>query len=228
MICKSRRRLPESAAFTLIELLVVIVIIAILAGLSLAVTGTVRKSADRTKCLSNLRNIGGAMSRYIGEHDGLIPGPFYTWQSCWYIERDRGTIGTKLAPYFGATPAADYQRIDILICPAWQRGGPYRQDECYLLNTEIVVDGVTLNPWGDADIDEDETASDPTAPGEPKLLSRFADLSLSRIWAMQDLDQRSPIPKMPGGIAPKPVHGDKRNALFFDFHVESVPLDYKP
>jgi prepilin-type processing-associated H-X9-DG protein len=91
-----------------------------------------------------------------------------------------------------------------------------------------VVNGTTLNPWGDADIDADETSSDPTAPGEPKLLARLSDLPLSRIWAIQDLDLKSPTPRVPRGIAPKPVHGDKRNALFFDFHVESVPLDYKP
>ena len=138
------------------------------------------------------------------------------------------TIGTKLAPYLGGIPTTEMEKMAVLVCPAWQRGAPYEQDESYLLNTEVVVDGVTLNPWGDADVDEDETASDPTAPGEPKLLARFSDLPLSRIWAVQDLDSKSPVRKVPGGIAVKPVHGDKRNALFFDFHAESVPLNYQP
>jgi len=215
------------AAFTLIELLVVIAIIVVLAALTFAVSGTVRKTTDRTKCLANLRSVGRAISGYTGDKEGVLPGPLWTTQSCWYKGSDLATLGAILAPYLGAPLDWEKRRMEVLVCPAWQRGAPYQEDFSFVMNTEVVVDGTTINPWGDADIDADETASDPTAPGVPKLLARLSDLRLSRVWAIQDLDAQSPVRKVPRGIAPKPVHGDKRNALFFDFHVESIPLDYK-
>ena len=220
-----------NAAFTLIELLVVTGIIAILAALTFAVSGTVRKSTDRTKCLANMRVIGHAINLHVGEHEGLLPGPLWTWQSCWYDDADFGGLGTILAPYFSQTATSEKQKMDVFVCPAWQRGAPYAQDQSWLMNTEVMVNGTAMNPWGDADVAlsmGDETSTDPTAPDVPKLMAQLGDISAARVWAMQDLDAQSPVRKVPRGIALKPVHGDKRNALFFDWHAESVPLDYKP
>ena len=223
--------ISRNAAFTLIELLVVIAIIAILAALTLAVSGTVRKMTDRTKCLANLRAVGHAINTYTGEHEGVLPGPFWTWQACWYDDSDFGAIGTILAPYLGQASSSEKQKMGVLVCPSWQRGAPYQQDQSWILNTEVVVNGTTINPWGDADLalaNDGDPSSDPTAPDAPKRILQLTDISLVRTWAMQDLDAQNPVRKVPHGIAPQPVHGDKRNALFFDFHAESVALDYKP
>ena len=225
---QDRQPLPGRAGFTLIELLVVITIIAILAGLALAVSGSVRKSADRTKCLANLRNIGHAIGTYAGENEGYLPGPLWESQSCWYNERDTGTLGYYLAGYMGLPIDYEKRRMDVFVCPSWQRGAPYRNDESFLLNMAVVVNGDTVNPWGDADLSENDASTDPGSPAVPKVLARLSDAPLPRIWAMQDLDAQSVVKKKLPGIAPKPVHGDKRNALFFDFHVESIPLNYQP
>jgi prepilin-type N-terminal cleavage/methylation domain-containing protein len=57
-------------AFTIIELLMVIVIIALLAALSFALMGPVRESARRSSCMSNLRQIGQAITMYRADYDG--------------------------------------------------------------------------------------------------------------------------------------------------------------
>jgi len=60
-------------AFTLIELLVVIAIIAILAALLFSVFARAKAMAKQTQCLSNLHQIGVAISLYMNDADDQFP-----------------------------------------------------------------------------------------------------------------------------------------------------------
>ena len=224
-----RQPVSGKSAFTLIELLVVISIIAILAGLTFKAIGSSQKAANRTKCLANLRQVAGAIGTFVADHEGQLPGPLWANQSCWYNEKDSGTLGHHLASYLGLTLDYEKRKMDVMVCPSWLRGGPYKDDESFLLNMEVTLNGAVINPWGDADLGDSDPGTDPSSPAVPKVLARLSDAPLSRVWAMQDLDATlNTTKKKPPGIVAKPVHDDKRNALFFDFHVESVPLNYNP
>jgi prepilin-type N-terminal cleavage/methylation domain-containing protein/prepilin-type processing-associated H-X9-DG protein len=56
-------------AFTLIEILVVLAIIAILSSMIFPTFSRAREGGRRTSCSSNLRQIGMALSMYIGDND---------------------------------------------------------------------------------------------------------------------------------------------------------------
>ena len=106
---------PAQSGFTLVELLVVIAIFAVLAGIALPVLSRSRAQADRTACLSNLRQIGVAIRAYGDDWEDTYPAAWNEWNTPRYApfgpfaEGTPGIIESITA--YGAAP-------EIWRCPS--------------------------------------------------------------------------------------------------------------
>lgn len=63
----------QSRAYTILEILTVMAIIAVLAALLMPVLSAVRGNAKKTECLSNERQLGGAIQMYVADYDEKFP-----------------------------------------------------------------------------------------------------------------------------------------------------------
>jgi prepilin-type N-terminal cleavage/methylation domain-containing protein/prepilin-type processing-associated H-X9-DG protein len=94
-------------AFTLIELLVVIAIIAILASMLLPSLSRAKEKANRTKCMSNMRQVGIALTMYAQDNGEKLPGGGGNNPGDWLHDYDSVSLSNLLA-YAGGNRALFY------------------------------------------------------------------------------------------------------------------------
>lgn len=195
-------------AFSIVELLVVVSIIAVLSGVLLPAVKTVRDSAKTVKCLSALRQIGAGALAYSTECRGFLPdckgnGADWATRMSAFVEADNkdqdsgwGNFQTRGRVY-GACPNAK------------STGGP---------NDGFAMSYVLLKPLSSSGYSYALSASTQvqsfrlsqiTYPGTRLFISeRTGD---QNIGGYGNLDMAR--------------HGRRVNAVFCDFHVESLDSD---
>jgi prepilin-type N-terminal cleavage/methylation domain-containing protein len=229
------RSLRRNGAFTLIELLVVIAIIGVLAGMLFPVVSSIMEKGNSTKCTANLRQIGMAIISYTGDNADTLPGPLTMGQMPMYKSTDIGSLPKLLAKYLNLTENTGSVSLDALnkanvfVCPSNHKSFPAYNGIVYAMNMRPVV-AYNQSPWGDS--------ASAQQPLRKAILSGWTDsiggnndaqVELAQTFAMRDTDQQDSEYKVTStmsstALAATPVHGDHRNALYYDFHVAQMIL----
>ena len=105
----------------MVELLVVLAVISLLAGMVLAVSGSIRTSARTTQCMSNLRQISMSCIADGVDNRGNLPGlemwgtsaGYYWWQSI-------KSFGAEMFSGIYHCPESNYTKNKVL---SWNAPG---------------------------------------------------------------------------------------------------------
>lgn len=207
-------------AFTLVELLVVMAIVAVLAGISVAVLPRMIMRAERADALAKTRTMGQAVLHYVPDHRGQLP-PLFPGQVLEYEPGRGGRIVTECAAYLALDTGRGRHLVEPLMPRAYARqtipANP-AQMRVWVMNGTVTNDGVVANPFGSV-----------TTPGQPPTGNMsFAALSdAGSQWMISTADQKQPnVASAPwrASTPPEPPLGGVRAVFRFDGSAELVNI----
>lgn len=201
--------------FTLVELLVVIGVIALLASLSLTALSQIGAASDRSKAVSNMRQIGAGIALFAADNDGKLPGPLWPGQLAQLDPARSGRLVRELAPYLGIPTPIAPKVEPLFVPPAYRKvvsSSFLDSARTYVVNMSVREGDKTIIPWGNL-------ASPPFT--QPLKLAAIPP----QAWGFSDADRLHPRvagTSWTANTPPKPIHTPKRLAWFFNGSVSSV------
>lgn len=201
--------------FTIVELLAALTLTSILVAISLAGLSKIGASSDRSKAISNMRQIGAGINLFTADYDGKLPGPLWPGQLAQFDPVRSGRLVRELAPYLGI-PTPTVPKVEpLFVPPAYRKAvGTSFLDSArtYVLNMGVRDGDQFLIPWGNL-------ATSPST--QPLKLATIP----AQTWGFSDADALHPRVIGASWIAntpAKPVHKPKRLAWYFNGSVGPV------
>ena len=205
--------------FTLVELLVVVAIMGILAALLFPLGKSMIEKGNSTKCISNLRQIGGAIGQYTLDNNGYIPyssGPSYEGNG---ISHSFSGWQAPLAYYLGIgqlSPSTRYTSMASHDTPAAKH--PFNCPSCKTAFRTYAANKYAMGflPSGATSPYPRRKATAFTRPSQLILItdSQTVDGQITgNTMNFDDTNYQTIIGTR---------HNGKANALFADFHIESI------
>jgi prepilin-type N-terminal cleavage/methylation domain-containing protein/prepilin-type processing-associated H-X9-DG protein len=203
--------------FTLVELLVVVAIIGILVGLLLPAVQSVRGSARRTHCASNLRQVGFAMGQFCDTHRGRFPFTGHTAGG----DPNKSWIYT-VAPFMESVDA-------VRVCPDDKKGAERLSARLtsYVMNAYLTSEP-TGHPARYLVTNRDklrQTSKTVVAfeLSDQKAVSADDDHLHNHLWFTQDTVARRTVLKEIRDDVSIERHAGASHFLFADWRVASIP-----
>ncbi|PAW78042.1 MAG: hypothetical protein B9S32_09145 [Verrucomicrobia bacterium Tous-C9LFEB] len=198
-----------SGAFTLVELLVVICIIAVLAALAMTGLQNARLMANKSVCITNLKQMGQAALLYATDNNGDLPPSRTSWSGGGYWSWWLYASPAWNCPY--AAPTGRYLKKSPVICPSMLAGN-FKSDVfsggtgyycTYAANGTICTDGAN----GKVPI----RLSRVTQPARTPLFTELSAYAFAYFsFTRTDADYF------------RYAHSNAQNFVFVDGHVESL------
>jgi prepilin-type processing-associated H-X9-DG protein len=220
-------------AFTVLEIFVVLGIVACFLALLVPFFLRMRQSGKAGECVRNMQLIGKAIQDYAKDHDDQLPGPLSRGQhpvaSAGQPPRD-GQLLKYIGRYLDQpsnAPEGGGNASTIFTFPAWERYSERAMDApVFIVNTETALP-FEQSVWGGDGKPPIKMSELPK--WQRKITGKLETIPLSKIWALTEADRE--ICKILGvtepwieGLPAKPLHYNHRNALYFDWHVDTLAL----
>ena len=196
---------PVARAFTLIEMLVIMAIILLLAAILIPSLNSALVRAKATKDMSNLRQIGAATQMYMNDNNGVFPGSTTAiWMSQLELNQRYLSSWRVLESPFDKRSTSELGNAATAIS--------------YGINSNVYSGGAAIS----ADKITKPVTFIVFAPAQDNTATvKFQGLATTSAPGVKVLAATS----TPGGTAIGGTHNSraKINALFADWHVETMP-----